>query len=67
MQHEMVRPLKGTSMAAKESEWRLGYGLDDWDSIPGTGSDIFLSSASTPAREPTQPPTQRVPGSFLRG
>jgi hypothetical protein len=39
----------------------LGYGLDDWGSIPNEESDgILLAMASIPALRPTQSPTQWV-------
>jgi hypothetical protein len=59
--------LKETGVA--QSVWRLGYGLNDRDSVPDRGSDrIFLfATASRPALGPTQPHIQRVTGSLMRG
>jgi len=41
----------------------LGHGLDDrgFESLQGLGIFLFTTS-SRPAKEPTQPPIQRVPG-----
>jgi len=39
----------------------VGYGMDDWSSIPGWGRDFLLfTTASRPALWPTQPPIQSV-------
>jgi hypothetical protein len=43
----------------------MGYGLDNWDSIPGRGQKFFCT-AFRPALGLTQFPTQRVPGSLSR-
>jgi len=32
----------------------IGYGLDDWDSIPGSGNDGFFAIMSRLALGPTQ-------------
>jgi hypothetical protein len=51
-----------------ESVQRLGYGLDDWDSIPRTGNGIFFfSTTSRLALGPTHHPIQWVPGAITLG
>jgi hypothetical protein len=47
----------------------VGYGLDDWNSVPGWGRwDFFLfATAFRPAVVPTQPPLQWVPGRSFPG
>jgi hypothetical protein len=44
----------------------LGYELDDWGSRWGLGIFLFTTASRT-ALEPTQPPTQWVPGSLSVG
>jgi hypothetical protein len=56
--------LAGTAQSVK---W-LGYGLDDRGPIPGRGRYFFFFvMLSRPALGPTQPPTQRVPGTTTPG
>jgi hypothetical protein len=44
----------------------MGYGLDDQDSIPGKGLEIFLYyTASRLALEPTQILIQKVPWNYF--
>jgi hypothetical protein len=44
-----------------------GYGLDCRDSIPGRGSDFYLSTESRLALGPSQPPNQCVQGTLSPG
>lgn len=45
----------------------LGYGLDNWSSIPGRGKISVLSIASVLALGPTQHPIQWMTGVFPLG
>jgi hypothetical protein len=48
--------------------WWLGYGLDDWGSIPGRSRDLFLfASVSRADVGPTQPPVKSVSEAISRG
>jgi hypothetical protein len=44
-----------------------GCGLDSQGSIPGKGKIFLVSTASTPALGPTQPPTEWLPRTFSPG
>jgi hypothetical protein len=52
-----------------QSVYRLGYGLENRDSVPGGVSDgkFLFSTASRPAVGPTRPPIQRVLGALSLG
>jgi hypothetical protein len=45
----------------------MGYALDGWGLIPSKGKIFLLSTVSTPALGPTQPPIQWVLGAHSLG
>jgi hypothetical protein len=59
--------LHSTGTGIAHSLQGLGYGLDNCDFIPRSGTEIFLfATACRPALWPTQPPMQLVPGALFR-
>jgi len=68
---KMIKRISVFRLGARvaQSEWKLGYGLNNWDLTLGrVNMGFFLfTTVSRPVLGPTQPPVQWIPGALSLG